>query len=262
VSMCEDQRGGIAGYQRVKSSLEDAVQQVGDGSFLNVIGFAEKVGACWDKMAVASNDARNEASDWIVRFNRLEGPYGMSSGNYRPGSYGLDASGGTSRLDLALTAAFEMGADTIFVITDGIPLIQKPFDPETGQYNEYDDPGQQVGDADIAAWESAVANWQKEQDKRARKGQGPQLVEGGGGPPGRPTGRAGGHRRDPVLEYWTTDDIIDHIHKLQDQFYLSKGKQKATVHCVGYEPDRDTRQFLRALARKNRGKYKKVKGMG
>ena len=261
-SMCEDQRGGLTGYQRVKAALEDVVYQLQDGSFFNVVAFAEGVSACWEKMKVASPDTRNEAADWVLRYNRLEGPYGLSSGNYGAGAYGLDAEGGSSRLDLALTAAFEMGADTIFVITDGIPEINKPFDPASGEYAEVHDGGHQVTDAEMRAWEKAMEDWEKEQEKRRRKGLGPRLTEGGGGPPGRPANRQGGRYRRAVVQKWTTNDILEHIEKLQQQFYLAKGKQQAHIHCVGYEPDRDTRKFLRELARKNRGRYRKVRGLG
>ena len=52
---------------------------------------------------------------------------GSRLANYEPSpGHGIAARGGTTRMDLALTAAFEQGADTIFVLSDGKPIIYRP----------------------------------------------------------------------------------------------------------------------------------------
>ncbi len=262
LSMCEDVRGGLAGFNRVKEALQDVLYQVSDGSFFNVIAFEDAVSACWDKMERVSPESKQEAADWIMRFNTMEGPYGLQGGNYRVKNASPHAAGGTSRLDLALTTGFEMGAGIIFVITDGVPVIQKPFDPETGSYTQVSTGGHEVSDREVREWEKAMEEWEKERQKRIKKGLGPSISEGGGGPPPRPSNRSASTSRNPVMNYWTQADILDHISTLQDQFYISKGRQRARVHCVGYEADDNTRRFLRKLARKNQGRYKRVRGKG
>ncbi len=261
LSMCEDSRGGLPGFQRVKEALKDVLYQVSDGTLFNVIAFENSVSACWPKMVRVSPESKREVGEWIMRYNELEGPYGLGGGNYRVKAASPNAAGGTSRLDLALTAAFEIGAGVIFVITDGVPVIQKPFDQEAGQYVEVSYGGHEVTDREIRDWEKAMEEWQKEEDKRIRKGLGPRVAEGGAGPPPRPTSHSGGNSRNPVFNYWTDADTLDHINDLQERFYISRGKQRARIHCVGYEADDETRRFLRKLARKNQGRYKRVRGL-
>jgi len=260
LSMCEDSRGGLPGFQRVKEALKDVLYQVSDGTLFNVIAFENSVSSCWPKLVRVTAETKREAGEWIMDYNRVEGPYGLGGGTYRIKTANPKAAGGTSRLDLALNAAFEFGAGVIFVITDGVPVIEKPFDTESGSYVEVSAAAHEVTDREIRDWEKAMEEWQKEEDKRIRKGLGPRVGEGGVGPPARPENQSGGSSRDPVLEYWAEDDILAHISDLQETFYISKGRQRARIHCVGYEADDETRRFLRKLARKNQGRYKRVRG--
>ena len=66
--------------------------------------------------------------------------------NYRPTIGTLPALGGTSRMDLGLVAAFEGRADTIFVLTDGKPVIQRAMsDKEREEYRK------KAADSEISA---------------------------------------------------------------------------------------------------------------
>jgi hypothetical protein len=177
--------------------------------------------------------------------------------------------GGTSRLDLALTTAFEQGADAIFVITDGVPRIIKSQQvddsgranhaPPTVTDNQLRDHERQM-----EFYQKELAKWNKKQDKRIKKGEGPSISEEGGtGAPTPPTHPAnqGGYQPTVTVAYWTTDDILAHINLLQKTQYTGKGKGKAAVHVVSYEADGVTRKFLRKLARNNQGKYRSIRGM-
>ena len=263
LSMCEDQRGGLPGFQSVKHDVGQVIRALPDGTLFNVIAFQDQVARCWEQMRPAGRASRREAEEWIDQFNRMEGPYGVTRGNYSPGAYGLAAAGGSSRLDLALSAAFEQGADSIFVITDGVPQIRRPATGEPA-YREYYDPGHTVTDDEIRAWEKAMEQWQEDQARRQRKGEGPRLSESGRGrPPPRPQNRPAGQRRVRVNAdggWWSPDDILAHISTLQHALYADQGRREARVHAVGYEVDGDTRRFLRELARDNHGTYRSISG--
>ena len=124
----EEERGGPAGFNRVRERLNQVVKALKDGTLFSVIVFADACSVMSPKMVYASNDTRNQARQFLAGFN-VAGNYGLDSGNYTPGPAGLRATGGTTRLDLAITAAMEQLADTILIISDGLPEVVKPPDP-------------------------------------------------------------------------------------------------------------------------------------
>jgi hypothetical protein len=269
LSMAEDERGGLRGYQAVKRRVAEVLKGLQDGALFNVVAFEDAVARLWEEMQPANARTREEAVEWVQRFNTIEGPYGLRGSNYAPGDHGIPAAGGSSRLDLALTAAFEVGADTIFVITDGVPLIRKALEgAELEAYRRAREQAPIIGggerievsDAELRDWEKRVEAWEKEQERRLRKGLGPQVREGGRtGPPPRPQSRTTRPRRANVpWPMWGEDDVLRHIETLQKEFYEDQGKRPAKVHVVGYEVDDGTRSFLRRLARLNRGQYRGI----
>ena len=259
-SMCEDERGGLKGYQQVKRDVINVIRSFKDGLLFNVIVFEDGVARCWDRLRPSTKVTRLDAESWVNAYNRLEGPYGLPSSNYAPPAYGLEAQGGTSRLDLALTAAFEQGSDAIFVITDGVPQIIRSIETDS---NSAAAPVEELSEGEyqsaMKAWENAVAAWDKENAKRTEKGLGPKLTEGGGGRPAQPSRRRGGSRA-TTITYWTTDDVLAHMQTLQETLYTEKGRGEASVHVVAYSVDGVTRKFLRKLARENQGKYRSIRG--
>jgi hypothetical protein len=268
--MAEDQRGGLKGYQTLKRHVEQVLRGLRDGALFNVIAFEDSVSVLWKEMRPAGKKTRTEASDWVMRFNNVDGPFGLLGANYAPGRHGLPAVGGTSRLDLALTAAFELGSDTVFVITDGVPRIRKELTGrELEEYRKAAEAGASgpgggatgtVSDQAIAAWEKRVEAWEREQQKRRDRGLGPQVREGGVvGPPPRPR-PTGAHRRGrrPPWPMWGQDEVLEHIEKLQEEFYVGQGRPPAKVHVVGYEVTKGTRDFLRRLARAHKGRFRSI----
>ncbi|MEI6148369.1 MAG: hypothetical protein WCS01_04675, partial [bacterium] len=124
VSMVEDEKGGARGYQRVRDRLGKVVDALSEGALFNIIVFADAASAYQTNMVVANDDNKTKSKQFLREFN-TEGNYGLTSGNLSPSSGGVPAVGGTTRLDLALTASFEQGADTILIISDGLPKVKK-----------------------------------------------------------------------------------------------------------------------------------------
>lgn len=131
LSMVEPEKGGAVGYLRVKSRVNDVIESLKDGTLFNLIVFADGCSAMEPKMVFANNETRKKAKQFLQPFN-TEGNWGLESGNFS-GGIGLQAAGGTTRLDLALAAAMRDGADTILIITDGLPEVKQSVDPAAVQ---------------------------------------------------------------------------------------------------------------------------------
>jgi hypothetical protein len=276
LSMLEDEKGGIPGYEAVKNELAKMVGRLSDGTFFNVIMFGNDVDIFRPKMILASPDIKEELEKWIKPYNVdwKNGKLGNLYNNWRPfqnhqGDYyagGTMAAGGSTRLDLALAAAFEQGADTIFILTDGVPVIGKLL-----QGKEKEDYDKQV-----EAWrkshkereltsiekkqqEKAVEAWKKQMAKedadRAKHGLAPKITEAGRGGPG------GGGPSPPGAGSWTTAEILDHLKKLQKDVYESQKRKPPRIHCVGYQTDTGAEQFLKELAYNNHGRFRRVKAL-
>ena len=125
VSMVEEERGGPAGFVRVKNRIGEVIDALDEAAMFNVVAFADAAKSWQSEMVVATQDNKAKAKQFLTPFN-TEGNWGLESGNIYGTGTGVPAIGGTTRLDLALTAAFQQNADTILVISDGLPRVQHP----------------------------------------------------------------------------------------------------------------------------------------
>jgi len=286
VSMVEEERGGVAGYMRVKQRVEDVVDALSEAGMFSMIAYADAARTLNKEMVVASNDHKKKAKVFLRPFN-TEGNWGLSSGNVGASSIGLDSAGGTTRLDLALTAAFLQGADTILVISDGIPRVKKVWSAE--QLLNFQKQRQQWMEANagrIAAYNQAAASaqtvtekvWVPPQPARParppskrppKEGQKPDRGSpavpakegywktvtrrtGGGGPRPKPPAT-------PDAGWWTLADFVRHLEILHQAMYQKKGKKPPVIHCIGYQIDDDGHAFLQGLSRHYHGKYRRVR---
>jgi hypothetical protein len=279
LSMLEDPKGGIPGYEAVKAELVKYVNRLSEGTFFNVIMFATDVDVFQPKMTLANAGAKEDLEKWIKPYNkdwknnRLGNLYNNwrrfqdHAGDYYAG--GLPASGGSTRMDLALAAAFDMGADTIFILSDGLPvvgkiltgkekerydkMIEEWYKTHKKQIENWKGPTEKEQKAIQKAQEQWQAQIQAENDARAKKGLPPKIFEGGRGGPGW------GPPPPPGPGSWTAEEIMDHLEKLQKEMYLDKKRKPPRIHCVGYLADPAAEQFLRNLASSNHGRFRKIK---
>jgi len=298
VSMVEEQRGGVAGYWRVKQRLGQVIDALAEGTLFNVIVFADAASVMEPKqMVIANHKNKKRAKMYIQPFN-TEGNWGHDQGNLRASSKGKRAAGGTTRLDLALTGAFIQGADTILIISDGAPKVRKSWGAtqmQAFQNRQADWARENAGR--VAAWNQANASYQaavaaaptvaervwvpptpavpaRPPSKRPPK-EGQPPDRGHPGHPARPGhwkivhhrsgggGRAPGPRPKPPPipdpGWWTLPDFISHLEILHKDMYLKKGKKPPTIHCIGYQIDDEGHAFLTALSKHYRGQYRRVR---
>ncbi|MBN2448877.1 MAG: hypothetical protein JXR77_00725 [Lentisphaeria bacterium] len=260
VSMVEEKRGGPSGFLRVRNRIHEVIDKMHEAAMFNVIVFADASDTWQSKMAIAKPDNKNAAKSWLRRFNS-EGRYGLSHGNVQAADMGLPAVGGTTRLDLAISAAFQQGADTILIISDGEPRVEKGIDQ--GQRRAYEQKLQdwQQKNAD----EIADAQW--EEKKVWVDGHDGTLREGG--PRGPATkghwevrrvrvGMPRGMPEAPKPDYWTLEDFLEHLRRLNEAVYAKQGKKSPVVHCIGYQIDNEGGRFLKSLAHAYKGAYRRV----
>jgi hypothetical protein len=256
-SMLEDQRGGAFGYEAVKRELTQVIQGLSEATFFNVIVFEKGVDVFQPKMVLANGEMKSSVEKWITPYNRdfKHEVFGTLQNNYTPKMSLQGARGGTTRMDLAIAAACEMGADTIFIISDGTPRVFRPLTPqeeaEKEKYRkELDKPDSPLRKQIERDRERIKEARKKLNDEREKRGVPPQIMEqenngGGGGPNPK-------FNDDAVLKY-----LSDVVEKL----YVEKKQKPPRVHVIGYETDTSSEQFLRALTSQNKGQFRRIKSL-
>jgi hypothetical protein len=277
VSMVEEEAGGVAGYERVKRRIEQVIDALSDAALFNLIVFGDAASAMDKELIIASKAYKTKAKEYIRPFN-VAGNWGLSTGNLKPGSSGLPASGGTTRLDLALAAAFEQGADTILIISDGMPKVKKSLTEE--DYKNYEQTRtawQEQNQAKMQQWDETYAGAPAQAEKvwipptparppsksPPKEGQAPDMgapareghweVRTTHNRPARPQPPG-----PPDPGWWTLPDFIEHFTRLHEASYLKKGRKPPIVHCIGYQINEEGGAFLKGLARQYKGQYRRV----
>lgn len=279
VSMVEEERGGPQGFVRVKNRIGEVIDALDEGAMFNVIAFADAAKSWQREMVVATQDHKNEAKRFLQPFN-TEGNWGLDSGNVYGSHLGVPAVGGTTRLDLALTAAFQQNADTILIISDGLPRVKKGHSAEQiAAHNRKVEEWSRHNQQALAAWRRSEANARYEEKKVWVPGR--KAVAASKGPPkegqkpqrarpategrwvvrrvrvdkGRPRPQPPGL---PDPGFWTLNDFIEHFGILYSELYEKKGKKQPVIHTIGYQIDRDGGKFLRRFSSHYKGHYRRV----
>ncbi|NQU40404.1 MAG: hypothetical protein HQ523_10665 [Lentisphaerae bacterium] len=277
VSMVEPERGGVVGYMAVKQRLGQVVDALPDTALFNVIAFADAAESMVPELVLADDAHRENAKRFLRPFN-VDGNWGLSSGNVSQSRVGLKAAGGTTRLDLAISAALKMQADTILIISDGIPRVGKTLSKqEMDAHNEQVKSWQASNSRNLEKWDKKWAGggdvvdrvWipPAEEKKPESKKEGPPREGERGG-----RGNAGYwkvvHARGytprpspppaPQPGFWTLNDFIKHIGLLHAEYYKPAGLPEPQIHSIGYAIDKEGHRFLHALSKQYKGQYRRV----
>ena len=164
-SMVEQEKGGIDGYKNLKEKLGKMIQSLAPETNFNIAFYGDAVDLFMVTSVPATPENKQAAMKFLPRYMASTSQRGNVLRNYRPKIDTLPALGGTSRMDLGLAAAFEGRADTIFVLTDGKPVIRRAMDKK--EREEY---RKKMADAEISAadrqkYEKEVAEYRKDFEK-------------------------------------------------------------------------------------------------
>lgn len=253
-SMLEDERGSFNGFDALKDEIKQLVSTLNNGSVFNLVAFATGVDIYKTEAVRASDENKADAASWIdpymtdrvnVRNN------GTRTNNYTPAtdSPKMDATGGLTRFDLAFLAAFESGADSIFVITDGVHHInRKPSDREVADFERRRNA---ISEIELLRRQEEADNRRKEWDEmnaqRAKRGLPPKIIEAHG---------FGGMGLAPRF---TDEELIEYLHSAAETIYGAKGLPMPKVFIIGYVTKPEDEIFLKDLSQKFKGRFRRAR---
>jgi hypothetical protein len=283
-SMVEDDKGGLNGIIVLKDELKKMVENLNDGTFFNLLFFDDHVDLFKPKLVVAKPATKKEADAFITPYYADFGKavlekYSQDSRDWPPATrlhnyqlpmlesrakYVSEGGNKNSQIDVPLAAAFQMQADTIFIISDGTPSFERAlFGKELEEYQrrvtETEEKWAKLSSKELeriqkANKESAEKFWKEldaENARRARRGLPPKVFEegqpGGIGPSvGRPS--------------LTPSQIIEYIRALAEELYGDK-KKMPKIYTVAYGAQAGGEAFLQMLSKEFRGRHKKIRGL-
>lgn len=262
-SMVEEKRGGIQGYKILKQKVVEIIESLNEETAFNIAFFGNNVDLFQYKMTPATASAKKDAKKFLEPYMAtVDNAFrGTLLNNYRPGSPDLIlGSGGSTRMDLAITAGFEMGADAIFIVSDGAPVVGRKLEGEdlknlrqaqralndflAGRI-EKKDAERMIKDADypLDPFNRRIEYEEQNKGKTEEEAKQRQLREGGEGKPG----------------YWQgsvqKEEIFEHINQLYTRLYEHQGRKRPVIHCVGYQVSERDGAFMEELADEFRGKF-------
>lgn len=166
---------------------------------------------------------------------------------------------------MRLVAAFQMQADTIFIISDGAPTFERAlFGKELEEYQrrvaEADEKWAKLNEKERAKIdksnkENSEKYWKEvdaENAKRVRRGLPPKVIEQGG-----PVGFGFSVGR-PNL---SKTETIEYIRALAAELYGDDKKKFPKIYTVAYGADGAGEDFLKSLAEAFKGKFKRIRGL-
>ena len=165
-------------FGRVRARIGKVIDALSEKTLFNIVAFADAGQAWQNEMVPATEQNKRDAKKFLLPFN-TKGRYGLDSGNVQSSNQGLPAGGGTTRLDLALPAAFLQGADTILIISDGLPKVQKQLTADqNAAWNAKIEAWQNANKAALEAYSQAMANMTYREEKVHVPARGASLKEG------------------------------------------------------------------------------------
>ncbi|NBS14974.1 MAG: VWA domain-containing protein, partial [Verrucomicrobia bacterium] len=164
-SMVEQDKGGIDGYRNLKEKLGKMIQSLAPETSFNIVFYGDAADLFMPTSVFATPENQKAAIKFLEQYMASTAKRGNISRNYKPKIATLPSMGGTSRMDLGLAAAFEGRADTIFVLTDGKPVIRRAMDEKEREEYRKKMADAEISVADRQKFEKEVAEYRKDFEK-------------------------------------------------------------------------------------------------
>ena len=160
-SMVESDKGGIEGYKNLKEKLGQMIRSLAPETGFNIVFYGDAVDLFMPTSVSATPENQKAALKFMEQYMASTSKRGNITRNYRPKIATLPAMGGTSRMDLGLIAAFEGRADTIFVLTDGKPVVRRAMDEKEREEYRKKMADSEISAADRQKYEKEVTEYRK-----------------------------------------------------------------------------------------------------
>ena len=164
-SMVETDKGGIDGYKNMKEKLGQMIQSLAPETNFNVVFYGDTVDLFRPESVPATPENQKAAREFLPKYMASTTQRGNILRNFKPKIATLPSNGGTSRMDLGLVAAFEGRADTIFVLTDGKPVIQRAMNEKEREEYRKKAADSEISPADRQKYEKEVAEYRKKYEE-------------------------------------------------------------------------------------------------
>ena len=164
-SMVEQDKGGVDGYKNLKGKLGQMIQSLSPETNFNIVFYGDAVDLFMPASVAATPDHQKAAFQFMEQYMASTSKRGNISRNYKPKIATLPSLGGTSRMDLGLIAAFEGRADTIFVLTDGKPVVRRAMDDKEREEYRKKMADSEISAADRQKYEKEIAEYRKDFEK-------------------------------------------------------------------------------------------------
>ena len=164
-SMVETDKGGIDGYKNLKEKLGQMIQSLAPETNFNVVFYGDTVDLFRPESVPATPENQKAAREFLPKYMASTTQRGNILRNFKPKIATLPSNGGTSRMDLGLVAAFEGRADTIFVLTDGKPVIQRAMNEKEREEYRKKAADSEISPADRQKYEKEVAEYRKKYEE-------------------------------------------------------------------------------------------------
>jgi hypothetical protein len=164
-SMVEADKGGIDGYRNLKTKLGQMIASLAAETNFNVVFYGDGVDLFRGESVPATPENRKAAEEFLQGYMSSTSQRGNRTRNFKPKLDTLPSTGGTSRMDLGLLAAFEGRADTIFVLTDGKPVIRRAMNEKEREEYRKKAADSEISVADRQKYEKEVAEYRKKYEE-------------------------------------------------------------------------------------------------
>jgi hypothetical protein len=160
-SMVEQDKGGIDGYKNLKDKLGQMIRSLAPETSFNIVFYGDAVDLFMPTSVSATPENQKAALKFMEQYMASTSKRGNISRNYRSKVPTLPAMGGTSRMDLGLVAAFEGRADTIFVLTDGKPVVRRAMNEKEREEYRKKMADSEISSADRQKYEKELVDYRK-----------------------------------------------------------------------------------------------------
>lgn len=285
--MLVDEKGGMYAYDKVKNEIGSMMAGLNRGTKFNLLLYeGRRLMAYADQPVAATPSHLRLATELLHPLNRDYDELGLAGHRGEmievAGDLPPIAAPDLAHYTKAIQKALEWQAESIFCIAGGYAApTRSPTAEEMEAYRKQAEanpgtPGE-VSAAERQAWTEAQRRTREwlagENAARTEKGLPPKVVinfnqlvrEVTGATPPRATGGSAG-ARPPRPEPHTPDDIETLVRNGVSQHYKGVGMDPPALHLVVFlgedeTMDDQTREHFQNLTRKNRGKFKMLRGL-